>query len=565
MHASTCSQLCSIPHKAHEFFHVNPCSRWQLWQFRYFSNSQNPCSQFASSLRHIMNECENPLIANAAQNKLKNINKESQRKRKAKATSRSLKEKSKRQRLKQKVLLESHLTAQLEATSNEKLALNQTHLQFIKQNGPIISNETSDGVSKEQDTSNESDDESDDGYKTPTPISQYSSGDSFTENEKIIITNIPSNLLQLGSLESDLCINNVNISAKFRAYINEAISHANTDGLYVESNTHEILSLSSILVLIPNSYSTKMVEIFGLQVLASIHHEYTPTLSISLDTEIECIYRNVIKTCLKVSRSNAIDLLCTNLANRNELRNNFGFLMLDLIRTLPIDKIRNEPSELTLITNYLDRIMKDAFHNPDKYIAQWPNTALTESRIRKLDGSRTKQPDFVVTMKYQSQTTNIIYVGEVSGPSEKNSVYKNCLDLIRIGVFMKDCIDSAISRGAEIKILGFQCIAYKVDFYILDLISEGLYTMNHIAQISIPETIKDLFIFIEELHVLLNIRNILLESYDIFIDKLENPGSAQLELKSSFKKNTLDTPEFNRLVSKTRCVKRECPFWFGRY
>ncbi|CAI2188268.1 16941_t:CDS:2 [Funneliformis geosporum] len=183
--------------------------------------------------------------------------------------------------------------------------------------------------------------------------------------------------------------------------------------------------------------------------------------------------------------------------------------------------------------------MKDAFHDPDKYIVQWLNTALTESKIRKLDGSRTKQPDFVVTIKYQSQTTNVIYVGEVSGPSEKNNVYKNCLDLIRIGVFIKDCIDLAISRGAKIKILGFQCIAYKADFYILDLI--------------------------EELHILLNIRNIFLESYNVFIDKLENPGLTLLELKSSFKKDTLDTPEFNRLVSKTRCVKRECPFWFGRY
>ncbi|CAI2174943.1 16383_t:CDS:2 [Funneliformis geosporum] len=262
-----------------------------------------------------------------------------------------------------------------------------------------------------------------------------------------------------------------------------------------------------------------MVEVFGLQVLASIHHEYTPTLSISLDTEIECIYRNVVKTCLKDSRSSAIDILCTNLTNRKELRNNFGFLMLDLIRTLPFDKIRNELSELTLITNYLDRIMKDAFYDPDKYIAQWLNTALTESKIRKLDSSRTKQPDFIAT--------NVIYVGEVSVPSEKNNVYKNCVDLMRIGVFMKDCIDSAISRGAEIKILGFQCIAYKIDFYILDLRSEGLYTMSHIAQISIPEKIKDLFIFIDELH---------------------NPGLAPLELKSSFKRNTLDTPEFNRIV-----------------
>jgi len=49
-------------------------------------------------------------------------------------------------------------------------------------------------------------------------------------------------------------------------------------------------------------------------------------------------------------------------------------------------------------------------------------------------------------------------VGEVIGPAEKNNVSKNCLDLIRIGIFMKDGVDSAISRGADIKVLGFNVL-----------------------------------------------------------------------------------------------------------
>ncbi|PKK61061.1 hypothetical protein RhiirC2_870715 [Rhizophagus irregularis] len=308
------------------------------------------------------------------------------------------------------------------------------------------------------------------GYTSPTPNSKKDPFTEDTKDENVIITNVPLRLPSSKNSEFDLFVNDVNISEKFGIYIDEAILHANNKGLYVESHTHEILSLSSILVLIPNSYSTKMVEVFGLQVLESIHREYTSTLSISLDTEIESIYRDAIKTCLRDSRRSAVDLLCTNIVNRSELRDNFGFLMIDLIRSLPFDKIRNEPSELTLITNYLDRIMKEAFHDPDKCIVQWPNMALTESKIRKFDGSRTKQPDFVVSMNYQSRATNVIYVGEVTGLSEKNNVYKNCLDLVRIGIFMKDCIDSAILQGAGIKILGFQCIAYSMDFYVLDLI-----------------------------------------------------------------------------------------------
>ncbi|GBC12508.2 C2H2-type zinc finger transcription factor [Rhizophagus irregularis DAOM 181602=DAOM 197198] len=384
-----------------------------------------------------------------------------------------------------------------------------------------------------------SDDEiQDNRYVSPT----YSLEDPFTEDtedENVVITNIPQNFSLSKSSESDLFVNGVNISEKFRTYINESILHANNKGLYVETHSHEILSLSSILVLIPNSYSTKMVESFGLDVLESIYREYTPKLSIQLDIEIENMYRSVVKTCLNDSRNNAIKLLCAKIVQKNELMNNFCFLILDLIRNLPYDKIRNEPSELTLITNYLDNIMKNAFHIPDRHVVRWPNTALTESKVRKFDGSRAKQPDFVVSVNYQSRASNVIYVGEVTGPSEQGNVYKNCLDLVRIGIFMKDCMDSAVSQGAEIKILGFQCIAYRIDFYMLDL--------------------RD------EIYILLNLRAILLESCDTFIEKLKNPGLAPLELKSSFRKQTLDTPEFRRLVSKTHCVKRECPLWFGRY
>ncbi|CAI2193392.1 14786_t:CDS:2, partial [Funneliformis geosporum] len=370
----------------------------------------------------------------------------------------------------------------------------------------------------EQDPESNDDSTDDSSYEIQKPYSPEDPFSEDTEDENGVITNVPLSFTPLESSESDLFVNGVNLSEKFRTYINEAILHANEKGLYVESHTHEILSLSSILVLIPNSYSTKMVEVFGLDLLELTHQKYTPKLSLRLDIEIENIYRSVIKTCLVESRINGIKLLCTKLVERSELMDNF------------------------------DSIMKNAFHVPDNHIVQWPNTALSESKVRKFDGSRAKQPDFVVSINYQSQSANVIYVGEVTGPAEKNNVFKNCLDLIRIGVFMKDLVDSAISRNAEIKILGFQCVGYKIDFYVLDLKGNGIYVMNHIAQISIPATIRDLFILIDELYVLLNVRSILLESYDTFISNLKNPGLSPLKTKLSFKRKTLDTPKFNKLV-----------------
>ncbi|CAG8510782.1 1480_t:CDS:2, partial [Paraglomus occultum] len=36
-------------------------------------------------------------------------------------------------------------------------------------------------------------------------------------------------------------------------------------------------------------------------------------------------------------------------------------------------------------TNFLDRIMKGLFGDPDKHVVQWPNTALNESKTRKAE------------------------------------------------------------------------------------------------------------------------------------------------------------------------------------
>nr|CAG8611533.1 11076_t:CDS:2 [Entrophospora candida] len=122
-----------------------------------------------------------------------------------------------------------------------------------------------------------------------------------------------------------------------------------------------------------------------------------------------------------------------------------------------MEKIRNESSEITLLTNYIDNIMKDTLHIPDKHVVQWPNTALNESRTRNIE------------------------------------------DLIRFGVFMKDCIDSAIDKGTDINVLGFQCV---------DLIL-GLYFMIHIGQVSIPASVKEMASFVDEIVTLLTISKIL--------------------------------------------------------
>ncbi|CAG8672904.1 5897_t:CDS:2, partial [Paraglomus occultum] len=194
--------------------------------------------------------------------------------------------------------------------------------------------------------------------------------------------------------------------------------------------------------------------------------------------------------------------------NNPTLDQNLGQLMIECLRTLPKEKIRNEPSELTLITNYLDYIMKQILHDPDAHIVEWPNTGLHESKARKPKG-RAKQPDFSVSIIDQLQKSGVLFVGEVSPPSEIKDVYKNCNDLIRIGIFMKDCLDSTIEKGADLTVLDFNVsVSYTIDFYTMNLVSEGIYVMNNIGRVRIPASLKDLSAFVDDMETLLAVREI---------------------------------------------------------
>jgi hypothetical protein len=258
--------------------------------------------------------------------------------------------------------------------------------------------------------------------------------------------------------EDDFLIEGLNISELFRRYQNESINLANSDGLYVETNVHEILALTSIFMLSQNSHSEMMMNIFGSNLLDKIVKKFSPTNKRELDAECESKFRKVIKQAINDSRDNAVDSLLAYLANpESNLKENLGFIFLEGLRSLPSLKLKSQPSEMTLIVNYLDYIMKGLLHQPNKHRVEWPNTGLKESKARKLEG-RARQPDFLVSAIHQLETSGTLFIGEVTSPAEKGNVHKNCNDLIRIGVFMKECIDSAIDKGADIKLLGFQCI-----------------------------------------------------------------------------------------------------------
>src|SRR6266496_835756 len=130
-----------------------------------------------------------------------------------------------------------------------------------------------------------------DGFTTPSPGSpiKYSSIEEegspikhenpFIEEEEdeIIIDDVPYEFsFENGDSADDLHVGKTNVSIIFRNYQNQSLNIARDKGLFVESNVQEILSLSSILLLAPNSYSRTMIDHFGLSLLDEIHQKLTP-------------------------------------------------------------------------------------------------------------------------------------------------------------------------------------------------------------------------------------------------------------------------------------------------
>ncbi|CAI2181225.1 2640_t:CDS:2 [Funneliformis geosporum] len=215
-------------------------------------------------------------------------------------------------------------------------------------------------------------------------------------------------------------------------------------------------------------------------------------------------YESTFRKAIKMANKlcdDATNWLYTQLANEKTLKDNAGFAILDCLKTLHTSKIRSEHSKITHITNYLDRIMREFFNNLNQHVIQWPNTALDKSKARA---------------KW-------------------------------------DSLDSAIDKDADIKIIGAQCI---------NLI-HGMYTMVHFGQVTFSASIKEMSAFVDEIETLLRIQEIFYESFNILYAKLYIPSPPSN--KVTFKKDTLCTPQFRKLVNKMQDCYRSFPFWFERF
>ncbi|CAG8585652.1 5726_t:CDS:2 [Acaulospora morrowiae] len=316
------------------------------------------------------------------------------------------------------VLIDSNVITEHNNSSN-KLTLESSELSKLKDESVVVSESIQSSYDFRKRPNIDYNEErmlkrinNQDGHTTPSPRSPKLGNlpkeslidNPFLEEEDdiIAINDVPDELYFVdGNLADDFKIGEDNVSQLFRQYQNESIRIAKTECLLVESNVHEILSLSSIFLLTPNSHSKIMINIFGSPLLDEIHQQFIPTQQTELDSGCESKFREAIKRATKESCGSATKWLLTELANNQTLDENLGFVNVpyhEMIRT-------------SILLNGPTRVLTKAKQGNGKEEAN----------------NRTLQ--YLLSISYR-----------------------------QVASYSWDCLDSAIDKGADLKLLGFHCI-----------------------------------------------------------------------------------------------------------
>ncbi|CAG8618245.1 6558_t:CDS:10, partial [Diversispora eburnea] len=322
-----------------------------------------------------------------------------------------------------------------------------------------------------------------------------------------IVSNCPAIIndvkgLKLGPLpqkESRWLVNDIDVSEKWHLFKEKSLELANKEGLFVESHTQQILSLSHILLLKPKQHCPLMVEVFGDELLETMHKDIIQRFTkqeTEFDDEILMKLIRIVKRLQReeITRDNAVSELQILAVSRSYEE----CAILKAIRNIvPRTTLKSSIGEVELCTTYIDPILCPLFMDPDRGIfLRWSNKETAESKARKPIG-RAKQPDAIINEIDQLSWSLSKGHGEAKVQDEANNLYLLCTDLIRVSVFNKDAIDFYNMNC----MLGFQVVGHHISFYLTTLLCDALYVTVEVCHVDVPMSLEQIIEEIANLRI----------------------------------------------------------------
>ncbi|CAG8646452.1 8360_t:CDS:2, partial [Paraglomus brasilianum] len=334
-----------------------------------------------------------------------------------------------------------------------------------------------------------------------------------------------------------------NISTLFTSYRLKAWQMARESGLSIETDYREILSLSHILLLQADNFSDLQIEHFSVTYYNFLYGGFG---ALDEDLGLKEAERSVERLFTK-SFDNPID------QKRFE---RIRFIFLQLTKNIPVKPLKDHLSEGTLTANIISPVLRSFFHDASIHPAIWPNTASMSSKIRKLadlDPSRAKQPDMIGNVVNNNKSKYEIMFGEITGEGKNNNEKKNNLDLIRLGIFMKDALDLLIKKtGEDHMIFAWQTIVTIWTGYIMVLTTPGLYIMFDTGETELPKSFQTCGQFINGIDNLFTFTDKYeneVQRLRDYINKKKENGNVPVEIINRLRA-TLRTPQFKEIVKR---------------
>ncbi|CAG8583882.1 3728_t:CDS:10 [Funneliformis caledonium] len=253
----------------------------------------------------------------------------------------------------------------------------------------------------------------------------------------------------------------INISALFSSYrVNEFIPHSAIAGRQLLRPSIQEFSRDTLELLqknMRNSYAVKT------KVLPNIALDE----DLSLEDAEKAIEGSFAKSFQDTTDQKKFEIM--------------RFIFLQLVRNIPINPLNDHLSEGTLTVNIISLILRSFFHNATIHPSIWPNTASMSAKVCKLanfDSSRAKQLDMISNIVNNNKSSYEMMFRKITGEGKNNKAKKNNLDLIKLGVFMKDALDILVKKiGKDRIVFSWQSIVTSWTGYIMVLVTPGLYIM----------------------------------------------------------------------------------------
>lgn len=292
----------------------------------------------------------------------------------------------------------------------------------------------------------------------------------------------------LPSADDRLVIDRFDVSAAFYNFQRSILTHKWK--LSLEDHIHCAMASTSILLLAPNRYPADLLPFFDEQQINStigyIELKYglkKPTMDVDLVTKAVKILQDVISRT--ISRETAEINLLTLEAGEKEHK--FFKAIAALVKKLPRVSIQEEVKELELCSRFVDPFLCELFDDPDDgTFFRWTNELTVESK--KNQSLLNWRPDIAITRLQGVRWRYNLGFGEAKPAQPDSNHFAICKDLLRVGVFCKNSIDSQNMDG----VMGLQIVGRTITFYVMVLPATGIYGMYELGAIQLPSSVADI-------------------------------------------------------------------------